>query len=828
MNLNCLNTIITDNLAIHIDITQLKSWNLNTGLTLVSLTKWNDAISSDLELFDFGLTAFDNGRTNDMINSLTLTQNDNKLNLYRVGYNNESGGTYYSGYTITPITGSSVGYYFSLDGGYLQGFFKLEDYDYQLLPPRYNKGITIETIIEILPQTEGIFYHMGTRSEDKYNLFFSGECGIVETNRVKIVGNETGYQYEFSGITTSENNYLNSNIESTTKLNAFKRPEYSDVVIDDISPEQSGNINNNIISFEITSDKRLKYKYVNNNGNLIENESPNQINRIGWTIIDIVYKPYDIIEKYDISSYKCYLRRKGDLTFYVNGRKFWKINDFDEFYFIGLKNDKEKQIGVPYNITWGGGSFGLKHSWHYDINEYVLYNSGDTEYINTNFVVENNPIPNDCEIDLSNIALSGLLLSADTSTFRIGDICDSSIEYPMTVMRVEYTGGTSALTYFIKCNTPITVLSNRDYEVELSLFNDRFFKTVDENGNRIQNKISLLTYGTSDISVIDEIDYEIPLLFNNNSTPTNQQLYPFPDRQEYQYIRNGVMYYGVSGVKVTDEMDYVYGYDKYSNPPSLQETSFNSIVTGENSWKPIKLKFRTTENSGKNLIYIGILIETTNVFNLNRPLFITNFTYKGADIIKQDERKDNLFVEKYFNSSYIGNIQKLRVYNIALNPDEVLHNAIIETRNNSAYNLQISKGGRIISSNQNYPQLPQWTSGSDIRKSIRYRNADGTYRDLYQMIDIKVVVKSRVNPTVELVKFKKNIESGWLQLIWINDTTYDFIIPDEITSQHPNEILFAEILFQWADPLDIDNVFDKIFITNITTNSLQDNSVKNY
>ena len=44
MNLDCLNTIIRDNLAIHIDLTDTKSWDLNIDLTLNSLTKWKNAI----------------------------------------------------------------------------------------------------------------------------------------------------------------------------------------------------------------------------------------------------------------------------------------------------------------------------------------------------------------------------------------------------------------------------------------------------------------------------------------------------------------------------------------------------------------------------------------------------------------------------------------------------------------------------------------------------------------------------------------------------------------------------------------------------------------
>ena len=67
MNLECLNDIITDNLAIHIDLTDIESWvDWNTGLTAFSLTKWSGAVSNNINLIDFGLTEFDNGRTNIM------------------------------------------------------------------------------------------------------------------------------------------------------------------------------------------------------------------------------------------------------------------------------------------------------------------------------------------------------------------------------------------------------------------------------------------------------------------------------------------------------------------------------------------------------------------------------------------------------------------------------------------------------------------------------------------------------------------------------------------------------------------------------------------
>lgn len=377
MSLECLNNVVLNNLSINIDISNINSWNLNSDLNVISLNKWSNAIVDDLLLNDYGLTAYDNAFVNRLDGILNISQDDDRVTLNRIGFNVSTGNTTYSAHTITTITGSSIGNYFSLSGGYLQGFFKLAEYDYQLFPPRYNNGITIETLIEVLPESHGIFYLMGTRAEDKYNPFYSGETNIVSESNILYGGKFTGKTYTFEGIVTTENNYLNSYQNTTETLTSFNRPENAKTEISS-SVEQYNNVSNNVISFEITNSKRLKYKYVNEFGSLVENESSKILRHTGWTLIDIVFKPYEIIQNYDETKYLCYGRRLGDLIFYVDGRSFWKIKDFNEFYFKKLDNDKEKQLGVPFNISWGGGSFGLKHSWHY------------SDYNKTDIIQDNN------------------------------------------------------------------------------------------------------------------------------------------------------------------------------------------------------------------------------------------------------------------------------------------------------------------------------------------------------------------------------------------------------------------------------------------------------
>ena len=54
--------------------------------------------------------------------------------------------------------------------------------------------------------------------------------------------------------------------------------------------------------------------------------------------------------------------RLGSLKIYVNGKILFVINGFEEVIPRGLNTEKEKQLGVPFNISWGGGTQGLRES----------------------------------------------------------------------------------------------------------------------------------------------------------------------------------------------------------------------------------------------------------------------------------------------------------------------------------------------------------------------------------------------------------------------------------------------------------------------------------
>ena len=370
MNLNCLNTIVQDNLIVNIDLSSDES--LLSGNSAISLSKWINAFSSDIILPDYGLTMYDNGATDNMNDGFELTSNDLYFYMNPVGYNTgNTGNTIFSGYEITKITGGTIGNYLDLNGGYLQGFYKLKEYGYEILPPRYNNGVTFETLVNIYDNSSGTIIYVGTRAEDKYNDFYTGECRVETTTTTgtsygqTVITTETG----FTGVKTSEGNYLNAYLEDTRTKDAFNDFESKDETIY-VKTDQIENIKNNVISFGLTDNKKLFYKYVDSNGYIKYNTSTDIITITGWTTLSIVFRPYNTIPNYNPEEFYCYDRRLGDLMFYVNGRLFWKESNFEEFYSRCLKNDREKIIGVPFNISWGGGSFGLENSWHYsDFNQ---------------------------------------------------------------------------------------------------------------------------------------------------------------------------------------------------------------------------------------------------------------------------------------------------------------------------------------------------------------------------------------------------------------------------------------------------------------------------
>jgi len=158
------------------------------------IKNWSGLVTSDEEIPTYGLTAIDNGAvpyvSENTITSTTLTI-PSKLELKPV-----------SGYSdidyvppITSFTGNID--YISFRGGFYQGFYKLEGYDYQSLPNRYEKGWTIHTSIKpvdggnintlnnVERDTDGFFFYTGTRAENKFWNTFEKDNGYGDYEGVQ-------------------------------------------------------------------------------------------------------------------------------------------------------------------------------------------------------------------------------------------------------------------------------------------------------------------------------------------------------------------------------------------------------------------------------------------------------------------------------------------------------------------------------------------------------------------------------------------------------------------------------------------------------------------
>jgi hypothetical protein len=134
----------------------------------------------------------------------------------------------------------------------------------------------------------------------------------------------------------------------------------------------------NALGFRITDDGRIGYRLLTVTGEcqtisgetiyvsgvtVEENYSePNMVFIDDWSYVVIKF----------VAGYKtdCELetasRRKGKLMFYVNGKLKHVVDNFDEFIAKRLEEYKDKQVGVPFNFSLGGGSQGLMESQTFD------------------------------------------------------------------------------------------------------------------------------------------------------------------------------------------------------------------------------------------------------------------------------------------------------------------------------------------------------------------------------------------------------------------------------------------------------------------------------
>jgi len=362
-------SIVTKCLLSYIDINNPSSIS---GNTLYSLVSWDKAVSSTgTTICDIGLTGVDNGLVSNLTGETLIISGDTRLCLNKV-----TGSTY--DYNVF-FTGDSFTNYIQFCGGFYQGFFKLHDYDYEVLPIRYERGFTAEmwvnkndlcppgstgnTLNDTYPNNKGFFLFLGTRSENKFWNIFSGETGLTTC----------------SGVTLSPHDIIDKSKDINpflkfNKKNAVGCPGASSgVTFKEKNPNKD--IIDNLIGFRIKDDGSIGYRTISFSGECtgvttastfvitpIIKESysdPGVTPDNTWIHLVVKFQYYSKLTDCDLIDED---KRLGKLIFYINGYPAFTIEDVDEVIFRELSDYKEKQVGVPFSITLGGGSQGLSES----------------------------------------------------------------------------------------------------------------------------------------------------------------------------------------------------------------------------------------------------------------------------------------------------------------------------------------------------------------------------------------------------------------------------------------------------------------------------------
>jgi hypothetical protein len=490
----------SDCLITHFDFNEMDMYFNGevSAKTISSLAVWIGATNSGDTFPTIGLTGIDNGlvtfdKTSGDTTNLTLLSaltgttliipsGDSRLHLNRV-----TGTTGQYIYPIEALSGTS-GIYAQFNGGFYQGYYKIDGSDYQVWPERFKNGWTAEfwlkrdesyvsgntgtTLNDVYPQNKGIFFYWGTRAENKFWNRFEGAdtgctsactvdsgctevlstwCTVPKETTVTISGesgeiinlypNQVTVQKDVNPFLlygrANSGNHRCSNcgerldftqFRACDDISGFTITKPKMVRLNDTNPfllygraannrgrcrscngEVSGygnltvctatgltrsiqfdnldpkiDVIDNALAFKVKDDGSIGYKslivtgqcsgdtYVSGITVSEQYSASGMVPYNVWTSVIVRYST-DTLTECELKSKP---KRKGKLMFYINGKLKFIVRDFSEFIARRLEEYPEKQVGVPFNISLGGGSQGLIETQTFDgrdISDLGLY-----------------------------------------------------------------------------------------------------------------------------------------------------------------------------------------------------------------------------------------------------------------------------------------------------------------------------------------------------------------------------------------------------------------------------------------------------------------------
>lgn len=398
-----------------------------SGLESLKEYPYEKCRSKGIELPNFGLTGVDNGRvvfdretvTDDEFEQifkktkLTLDAGDCKLKVYPVSSNLDrfSYGT--------EFTDEGCGRVAKLYGGFFQGFFRTGDgCDYSVLPSDIGDGLSLEfelcrkdlreydeenTLNGANPENKGIFFYWGTRAENKWVRYYGEECDEEkEPDETDLETSDGTPLYKpTSNPVETDNKFLTytRTCGGHTVLNDKEGEPYPTIKIDaenTVLPDnpfliysrtcggttvlnddkyfkehaERYNIYNdlwkNAFAFQVTDDGKVGYKYLVKD---CDAENPSCSYKILSEFSNPDNVPYGEWVNIHVRILPCGTENMR-LLFYVDGRLVLYSKELPKLNLRELYDSSDKQEGVPFNISLGGGTQGLAETVYEDWRTY--------------------------------------------------------------------------------------------------------------------------------------------------------------------------------------------------------------------------------------------------------------------------------------------------------------------------------------------------------------------------------------------------------------------------------------------------------------------------
>jgi hypothetical protein len=225
------------------------------------------------------------------------------------------------------------------------------------------------TLNDIYPNNKNFFFYIGTRAENKFWNDFSGETGLTTTTGIPLSRTEST-EYESHIIDGGQNWF---SIETPTWggckfcCNCGCTGDTSNSVTTGTTYSYCDQLSENALGFRITDDGRIGYRKMTVSGACYNNKF-----RITGTMMEEGYSEPNMVPTgntwnhiavtYTAGSGIKNTLPSGTLKFWVNGLVKYTVKDFIGLQLRALDEWSDKQIGVPFNMTWGGGTQGLIES----------------------------------------------------------------------------------------------------------------------------------------------------------------------------------------------------------------------------------------------------------------------------------------------------------------------------------------------------------------------------------------------------------------------------------------------------------------------------------